>query len=306
MPAPSGAGSSPTASASRVSVAAFALVYGLAARQAGLSLVEGLAMSAIAFAGAAQFAALGLLAQGVPWLGIVVLTALLNARHLLYSASLAPWFAGRSRRERARLGVHPDRRGVRARAARVPGARPARPRTYLIAACFTFVPWVGATVAGHARSGSSCRRPTTLGLDVVFPAAMAGLAVALVVDRRALAAAVAGAVIGVAVALMVGPSVGILAGGLLGPAIALLVRETPAEIEAAETADATRHGGAAVSVELVALAVLMAAVTYPSRAVPLLLPGFDRLPPHRQRVPPAHRSGHPRRARRGQRPGAHR
>ena len=33
-----------------------------------------------------------------------------------------------------------------------------------------------------------------------------------------------------------------------------------------------------MSVELVALAVLMAAVTYPSRAVPLLLPGFDRLP----------------------------
>lgn len=34
-----------------------------------------------------------------------------------------------------------------------------------------------------------------------------------------------------------------------------------------------------MSVELVALAVLMGAVTYPSRAVPLLLPGFDRLPP---------------------------
>jgi branched-subunit amino acid transport protein len=33
-----------------------------------------------------------------------------------------------------------------------------------------------------------------------------------------------------------------------------------------------------VSVELVALALLMAAVTYPSRAIPLLLPGFDRLP----------------------------
>lgn len=34
-----------------------------------------------------------------------------------------------------------------------------------------------------------------------------------------------------------------------------------------------------MSVELVALAVLMGAVTYPSRAVPLLMPGFDRLPP---------------------------
>jgi branched-subunit amino acid transport protein len=33
-----------------------------------------------------------------------------------------------------------------------------------------------------------------------------------------------------------------------------------------------------MSVELVALAVLMAAVTYPSRAVPLLVPGVERLP----------------------------
>ncbi|MET0773523.1 MAG: AzlD domain-containing protein [Candidatus Limnocylindrales bacterium] len=33
-----------------------------------------------------------------------------------------------------------------------------------------------------------------------------------------------------------------------------------------------------MSIELVGLALLMAAVTYPSRAVPLLLPGFDRLP----------------------------
>jgi branched-subunit amino acid transport protein len=33
-----------------------------------------------------------------------------------------------------------------------------------------------------------------------------------------------------------------------------------------------------VSTELVGLALLMAAVTYPARAVPLLTPAFDRLP----------------------------
>lgn len=33
-----------------------------------------------------------------------------------------------------------------------------------------------------------------------------------------------------------------------------------------------------MSTELVVLAVLMAAVTYPSRALPLLAPGIDRLP----------------------------
>ena len=34
-----------------------------------------------------------------------------------------------------------------------------------------------------------------------------------------------------------------------------------------------------MSTELVLLAILMGAVTYPSRAVPLLVPGIERLPP---------------------------
>jgi branched-subunit amino acid transport protein len=34
-----------------------------------------------------------------------------------------------------------------------------------------------------------------------------------------------------------------------------------------------------MSTELVLLAVMMAAVTYPSRALPLLAPGIERLPP---------------------------
>ncbi len=33
-----------------------------------------------------------------------------------------------------------------------------------------------------------------------------------------------------------------------------------------------------MSIELIGLAILMAAVTYPSRAIPLLVPGFERLP----------------------------
>jgi 4-azaleucine resistance transporter AzlC len=198
-------------------------------------------MSVVVFAGAAQFAAVGLLAQGVPWLGIVVLTALLNARHMLYSASLAPWFAGRSRRERAISAfVLTDE----AYALALPAFRALHAHdraTYLIAAMFTFVPWVSATALGML-GGELLPPPTTLGLDIVFPAAMAGLAVALVVDRRALTAAIVGATLGVAVALVTSPSVGILAGGLIGPAFALLVPETTAEIAAAETSDSASEG----------------------------------------------------------------
>jgi hypothetical protein len=86
-----------------LSAGAFGLVYGLAARNAGFSLIEAMAMSVFVIAGAAQFAAVGLVAQAVPWPAIVLLTALLNARHLLYSAALAPWVAGRRNLERAAM-----------------------------------------------------------------------------------------------------------------------------------------------------------------------------------------------------------
>ena len=51
-----------------VSAAGFGFVYGLTARTAGhFSPVEAMAMSLIAFGGAAQFAAIGYVASGLGW-----------------------------------------------------------------------------------------------------------------------------------------------------------------------------------------------------------------------------------------------
>ena len=60
-------------------------IFGFTARQGGLSLVEAIAFSSILFAGASQYAAVGLLVVNTPWPSIVLLVWLLNARHLLYS-----------------------------------------------------------------------------------------------------------------------------------------------------------------------------------------------------------------------------
>jgi hypothetical protein len=79
--------------------------------------------------------------------------------------------------------------------------------------------------------GSAIADPYGLGLDVVFPAAMAGLAVGLVTGRRGFVAAGAGALSGVALSLALGASLGIVAGGLLGPALALLVPQRGSRVE---------------------------------------------------------------------------
>lgn len=212
------------------SAAAFALVYGLAARDAGLSFLEAMAMSAIVLAGAAQFAALGLIVQGVPWAGILLLVALLNARHLLYSASLAPWFAGTARRVRAACAyvLADETYALAMPAIRSLGRLDVR--TYVLAAAMPVIPWVTATATGYL-GGELMPDPRVLGMDVVFPAAMAGLAVALVTDRRTLVAAISGGVIGLTVALVIDPSVGVVAGGIAGPLTAMLVPAPPATPE---------------------------------------------------------------------------
>jgi len=215
-----------------VSAAGFGFVYGLSARQAGLSPIEAMAMSTIVFAGAAQFAAVGYIASGLAWPGVIVLTALLNARHLLYSAALAPWlrdvpFARRAGMahlltdEAFALSISHFRRIGRA-----------DERGYWLAAVgSTFIPWNLATLAG-VLLGAQIPDPARFGIDVIFPAAMIGLAVGLITGRRELVAAIVGAAVAVVVALASSPAIGIVSGGVIGPLVGLLV---PARI-AAETA----------------------------------------------------------------------
>jgi 4-azaleucine resistance transporter AzlC len=207
----------------------FGFVYGLAARDAGFSPIEVFAMSTLVFGGAAQFAAVGYVASGLAWPGVIVLTALLNARHLLYSAALAPWLAGVPRIRRALMAhlltdesfaltiAHFERIG-----------RPDERGYWIAAILSTFIPWNLATLAG-VTIGGQIPDPSRFGLDVVFPAAMVGLGVGLITGRRELVAALAGAVIGVAVSLVAGPGVGVVAGGIGGPLLGMAVPRRPTE-----------------------------------------------------------------------------
>lgn len=72
-------------------VTAFGAAFGLASTQAGVGELATIAMSALVFAGAAQFATLDLWGSHIP-LGAVLLTVFaINARHLLMGATLYPW-----------------------------------------------------------------------------------------------------------------------------------------------------------------------------------------------------------------------
>ncbi|MBE7927388.1 AzlC family ABC transporter permease [Pseudomonas saudiphocaensis] len=72
-------------------VVIFGAAFGLAAVQAGLDGSVILAMSALVFAGASQFAALELWGPQVPLLTLMITVFAINARHLLMGATLYPW-----------------------------------------------------------------------------------------------------------------------------------------------------------------------------------------------------------------------
>lgn len=80
-----------------------AVAFGMAARSSGLSGLQSVVTSAVLYAGASQFALVGLLGAGEPPL-VVGLTALaLNVRHIFYGPVLAPLLQGLSRGWRALL-----------------------------------------------------------------------------------------------------------------------------------------------------------------------------------------------------------
>lgn len=72
-------------------VTPFGMIYGLLALEAGLPPLLAQAMSAVVFAGSAQFIGVQLIGVGTPAAVLWLTTLVVNLRHMLYSASLAPF-----------------------------------------------------------------------------------------------------------------------------------------------------------------------------------------------------------------------
>lgn len=81
----------------------FGMIYGALALNAGLSIGAAQMMSSIVFAGSSQFVASQLVHDAAPGFVIVLTIAVVNLRHMLYSASLAPYLKDLSLKWKALL-----------------------------------------------------------------------------------------------------------------------------------------------------------------------------------------------------------
>jgi len=194
------------------------MIYGAIAINAGLSTAAAQLMSSIVFAGSAQFITTQLVHETTPGLVIVLTIAVVNLRHVLYSASLAPYLAALPTRWKVLLSylltdeafaptvIRYEKEGVTQFS-----------HWFLLGAGFSlwFI-WQTSTALGIFL-GSAI--PESWSLDFALPLTFIAMVVPVLMDRPAVVAALSAGVVallvyslpyklGLIVAALVGISVG--------------------------------------------------------------------------------------------------
>jgi predicted branched-subunit amino acid permease len=150
-----------------------ALLVGAGAAAKGMSVVEVFLFSALNFAGGAQIAAIQLWDRPVPILAIVLSTALINARFVLMSASIAPKLAHLPLGEQL-TGLFALVDENWALAERRAATRRISAAYFLGGAVVFWANWAVFSALG-AIAGPLLGDPTRYGLDFAFPAIFIGL-----------------------------------------------------------------------------------------------------------------------------------
>lgn len=198
----------------------FALVAGIAAVDAGLTLVEAVGMSVIVFAGASQLAALDLLGSNAPLAVVIGTAAVINLRMVMYSASIAPYFAEYDRKVRAGLAYVLTDQAYALSVARFAREEDTdRLAYYLGVAGSIWLVWQVGTVAGVLLGAGV---PPDLGLSFAVPLVFLALLVPAMKDRPTTAAGVVAGVVAVGAA-GVPYNLGLLIGAVTGIAVGLAV-----------------------------------------------------------------------------------
>src|SRR3954466_15212728 len=185
------------------------LSFGVLARDAGFSTVAAIVMSAIVFAGSAQFAAVSIVAAGGGVGAAVGAAALMNSRFLPMGIALGPSLPGNAAKRAAQGQTVVD--ASWAMANKGDGTFD---RWFLFGStAVQYVTWLTGTVAG-ALAGDVIGNPDKYGLDAIYPTFFLALLLVELRNRRARWVAALGAAIALALVSFVPPGLPVLAAGL--------------------------------------------------------------------------------------------
>ena len=219
----------------------FGIIFGALAVNAGLSPLGAQAMSLFVFAGSAQFIAMGLVAQNVSALFIVVTTFVVNLRHALYSASLAPYLRHVKARWLPLLGftLTDETFVIVFKRFEERGALPYGQWYFFGSSAVMYANWQLCTLAGIV-AGRTIPNPQGWGLDFAATVTFTGMIVSMLRNRSTgVAVVVAGMValianplpnrLGLMLAALAGVAAGVIAKSLFREDLVARPREAGRE-----------------------------------------------------------------------------
>jgi len=201
--------------------APFGAIYAVSALAAGLDWAQTLAMSLLVFAGASQFSAAGLFASGAAPFTIVFATLIINARHALLAASVAPFVREARPATKALLAFQLTDESYAI------GIRRFLAGTGSLAYQFgsnisMYLIWQCSTIAGILL-GALIPDPAAYGLDLIFPLTFIGLLVPLLRERVSVTVALLAGGLAIAGAILLPGSWYILIAGIVASGFGAVV-----------------------------------------------------------------------------------
>jgi 4-azaleucine resistance transporter AzlC len=187
-----------------------AISFGISARSAGVPAAAAIVMSAVMYAGSAQFAAVAILGQGGSVIAAVIAAALMNARYLAMGVAVGPSLRGGPIRRALEGQSVVDASWAMANR----GDGRFDRHTLFGASVPQYLSWQAGTVVGVI-AGGVLPDPEALGIDAIFPAFFLALLVAELRSAEATAVAGGGAIVAVVLGLLAPAGTGILAASLI-------------------------------------------------------------------------------------------
>lgn len=206
-----------------VFVVPFGIAFGAAAVEAGLPSFQAIAMSALAFSGAAQFAALDFWPEPIA-LGSLALVALaLNARHVIMGAALSPWVNRLPLRQRVlSLSFLSDVNFADSQPAFQAGARDVG--VLLGGGLVLWASWTLGTALG-VTAGSLIGDPARFGIDVVMVCFFATVVAGQVSKKGAVPPVIVAAAVAVLSLNSLPTGWNVILAALAGGLVAILARD---------------------------------------------------------------------------------
>lgn len=208
-----------------VFVAIFGIAFGLAALQAGLESWQAGLMSATVFAGAAQFAVVGLWGHEVSLIPLIAIVLAINSRHILMGAALFPMLRRLPPSRRyGLLLVLTDANWARSFQQYQAGTQ--NLEALLGGGLALWMAWVAGTLFG-TWFGGFLKNPEAFGLDMVLGCFLLAMALGGPKSRRILLAWVVAGTSAVLAWLWLPPHMHVVVGALAGGVVGLFWLEKP-------------------------------------------------------------------------------